>query len=158
MPKALLEKVLAAQSYGEGYATTEYLAAAMLDQSWHQISEAQAPHADQVMAFEARALHRDGIDYAPVPPRYHSTYFLHIFSGDAYSAGYYAYLWSEVLARDSGQWFHAHGGLTRSQRGCPARQGAGARAHAGARSPFEDFYGKPPEIGPLLEYRGLLPP
>jgi peptidyl-dipeptidase Dcp len=155
MPKALLEKVLAAQKYGEGYATTEYLAAAMLDQSWHQISEAQAPHAGQVMAFEARALHQDGIDFAPVPPRYHSTYFMHIFSGDAYSAGYYAYLWSEVLARDSGQWFHDHGGLTRSN-GNVFRDKVLARGRTlEPEVLFRNFYGKRPDIGPLLEYRGL---
>jgi peptidyl-dipeptidase Dcp len=158
MPKVLFGRVLAAQRYGQGYATTEYLAAAMLDQSWHQISAAQAPPADQVMAFEARALLQDDVDYAPVPPRYHSPYFLHIFAGDDYSAGYYAYLWSEVLARDTGQWFHVHGGLTRAN-GDYLRSRVLARGRT--QEPevlFRDFYGKPPEIGPLLDYRGLSPP
>ena len=74
------------------------------------------PAAAQVLSFEQTALKASGLDYPPVPPRYHSPYFSHIFSPEDndYSAGYYAYLWSEVLARDTGQWFHAHGGLTRA--------------------------------------------
>lgn len=154
MPPELLEKVLAAQKFNQGYATTEYLAAALLDQSWHQISAAQAPAAADVAAFESAALRQSGLDYAPVPPRYHSTYFSHIFEG-GYSAGYYAYLWSEVLARDTGQWFHTHGGLTRGN-------GEQLRAQVLSRGRtddpqvlFRNFYGRAPEIGPLLEYRGL---
>jgi len=154
MPPELLAKVLAAQRFNQGYATTEYLEAALLDQTWHQISVAQAPSATEVPAFEAAALHSSGLDYPPVPPRYHSTYFAHVFEG-GYSAGYYAYLWSEVLARDTGQWFHAHGGLTRDN-------GEYLRSHVLSRGRSEDpqalfrnFYGRAPEIAPLLEYRGL---
>ena len=149
MPPGLLEQVIAAQKFNQGYATTEYLAAALLDQAWHQISVAEAP-----AAFEAAALQASGLDYAPVPPRYHSTYFSHIFES-GYSAGYYAYLWSEVLARDTGQWFHEHGGLTRAN-------GDYLRTHILSRGRsddptvlFRDFYGRAPEVGPLLEYRGL---
>jgi len=91
MPKALLDKVLAAEKFGQGYATTEYVAAALLDQAWHQMSAEQAP----------------------VPPRYLTPYFSHAFAG-GYAAGYYAYIWSEVLARDVEQWFHTHGGLQRA--------------------------------------------
>jgi len=154
MPPELLAKVLAAQNFNQGYATLEYLEAALLDQAWHQITVAQAPSAQRVPAFERDALQASGLDYAPVPPRYHSTYFAHIFQG-GYSAGYYAYLWSEVLARDTGQWFHTHGGLTRAN-------GDYLRKHVLARGRSEDpqvlfreFYGRAPEIGPLLEYRGL---
>jgi peptidyl-dipeptidase Dcp len=154
MPPQLLERVIAAQKFNQGYATTEYLAAALLDQAWHQISVAEAPDAAAVPAFEAAALRASGLDYAPVPPRYHSSYFAHIFQS-GYSAGYYAYLWSEVLARDTGQWFHAHGGLTRAN-------GDYLRAHILSRGRAEDpqvlfreFYGRAPEVGPLLEYRGL---
>jgi peptidyl-dipeptidase Dcp len=154
MPAELLAKVLAAQNFNQGYATLEYLEAALLDQSWHQISVAQAPSAQKVPAFERQALEASGLEYAPVPPRYHSTYFAHIFEG-GYSASYYAYLWSEVLARDTGQWFHSHGGLTRAN-------GDYLRAHVLARGRTEDpqvlfreFYGRAPDIGPLLEYRGL---
>ncbi len=131
MPQELLDKVLAAQHFNQGYATTEYLAAALLDQSWYRLDAAQAPEASGVVAFEERALQGSGLDYAPVPPRYHSAYFSHIFEG-GYSAGYYAYLWSEVLARDTGQWFHAHGGLTRANGDGAARQGALARAQRGS--------------------------
>ncbi|HKD52840.1 MAG TPA: M3 family metallopeptidase, partial [Steroidobacteraceae bacterium] len=113
MPPELLQKVLAAQKFNQGYATTEYLEAALLDQAWHRITVAQAPPAQDVQAFELAALKASGLDYPPVPPRYHSTYFAHIFES-GYSAGYYAYLWSEVLARDTGQWFHTHGGMTRA--------------------------------------------
>ena len=154
MPPELLAKVLAAQNFNQGYATLEYLEAALLDPAWHQITGPQAPSAQRVPAFERDALQASGLDYPPVPPRYHSTYFAHIFQG-GYSAGYYAYLWSEVLARDTGQWFHAHGGLTRAN-------GDYLRTHVLARGRsedpqvlFRDFYGRAPEIGPLLEYRGL---
>ena len=150
----LLQKVVAAQHFNDGYATTEYLAAAQLDQAWHQLSVAQVPSAQQVPAFEAQALKASGLDYAPVPPRYHTSYFTHIFDG-GYSACYYAYLWSEVLARDTGQWFHQHGGLT-------AANGEYLRSHVLSRGRSEDpqvlfrnFYGRGPDIGPLLEYRGL---
>ncbi|HEX4649097.1 MAG TPA: M3 family metallopeptidase [Steroidobacteraceae bacterium] len=154
MPPELLEKVLAAQKFNQGYATTEYLAAALLDQSWHQIGAAQAPAAADVPAFEAAALKESGLDYAPVPPRYHSTYFAHIFES-GYSAGYYAYLWSEVLARDTGQWFHTHGGLTRTNGDYLRRQVLSRGRTDDPQVLFRNFYGHAPEIGPLLEYRGL---
>ena len=154
MPPELLAKVLAAQKFNQGYATTEYLEAALLDQAWHQITVAQAPSAQGVAGFEVAALKASGLDYTPVPPRYHSTYFSHVFEG-GYSAGYYAYLWSEVLARDTGQWFHARGGLTRAN-------GDYLRSHILSRGRsedpqllFRDFYGHSPDVGPLLEYRGL---
>jgi peptidyl-dipeptidase Dcp len=154
LPQGLLAKVLAAQKFDQGYATTEYLAAALLDQSWHRITSAQAPTAAAVPAFEAAALRDNGVDYPAIPPRYHSTYFSHIFAG-GYSAGYYAYLWSEVLARDTGQWMHARGGLTR-KNGDRLRELVLSRGRsADPQTMFRDFYGGPPDIGPLLEYRGL---
>ncbi|MGH8208239.1 MAG: M3 family metallopeptidase [Steroidobacteraceae bacterium] len=157
MPQELLNKILMAQKFNQGYATTEYLAAAMLDQEWHLINASQAPTAAAVPAFEAAALRKNGIAYADVPPRYHSEYFSHIFAG-GYAAGYYAYLWSEVLARDTGQWMHEHGGLTRAN-------GDYLRAKVLSRGRSEDpqvlfrnFYGRAPDIGPLIEYRGLTLP
>jgi peptidyl-dipeptidase Dcp len=154
LPQELLAKVLAAQKFDQGYATTEYLAAALLDQSWHRITAAQAPTAAGVPAFEAAALRDNGIDHPAIPPRYHSTYFSHIFAG-GYSAGYYAYLWSEVLARDTGQWMHARGGLTRAN-GNRLRETVLSRGRtADPQMMFRDFYGGPPDIGPLMEYRGL---
>jgi peptidyl-dipeptidase Dcp len=154
MSTALLTQVIAAQKFNEGYDTTEYVEAAMIDQAWHEIAAAQAPAADGVADFEAAALSARGLQFASVPPRYHSPYFLHIFADD-YSAGYYAYLWSEVLARDTGAWLHAHGGITRAN-------GDYLRAHILSRGRtvdaaklFEDFYGGPPQVGPLLDYLGL---
>jgi len=154
MPQELLAKVLAAQKFDQGYATTEYLAAALLDQSWHRIKVDEAPAAADVAKFEAAALQANGVDYPVIPPRYHSIYFMHIFAG-GYSAGYYAYLWSEVLARDTGQWMQARGGLTRAN-GERLREKVLSRGRSDdPQTMFRNFYGGPPEIGPLLEYRGL---
>jgi peptidyl-dipeptidase Dcp len=154
MPPELLARVLAAQKFNQGYATTEYLEAALLDQAWHQITVAQAPGAEQVPAFEQHALQTSGLDYPPVPPRYHSTYFAHIFES-GYSAGYYAYLWSEVLARDTGEWFHSHGGLTRANGDFLRAQVLSRGRSEDPQVLFRNFYGRAPEIEPLLEYRGL---
>jgi peptidyl-dipeptidase Dcp len=154
LPRALLDKVVKAQKFDQGYATSEYIEAALLDLAWHEISPAQAPVAGQVMAFEAAALKSRAVAYAPVPPRYHSPYFLHIFSDD-YSAGYYAYLWSEVLARDTGQWLYAHGGLTRANGDILRAKILSRGRTEEPQDLFREFYGKPPDVAPLLEYKGL---
>ena len=154
MPPELLSKVLAAQQFNEGYATLEYVAAAFLDLSWYQLHAAQAPPPSQVSGFEAAALAQAGVDFAPVPPRYHSTYFRHIFNDD-YSAGYYAYLWSEVYARDTGAWLHARGGLTRENGDYLRKMVLSRGRTAEPLDLFRAFYGRGPEVGPLLEYRGL---
>ncbi|MGH8063055.1 MAG: M3 family metallopeptidase, partial [Pseudoxanthomonas sp.] len=112
MPQELLDKVIAASKFNQGFKTTEYLGAAMLDQRWHQIGPGQVPDAAGVMKFEADAQAADGLNYPPVPPRYRTPYFSHIMGG--YSAGYYAYIWSEVLDANSVEWFEQHGGLTRA--------------------------------------------
>ena len=154
LPKALLDKIVAARDYGQGYATLEYLAASLLDQSWHQIPLAAVPPAARVAAFEDAALARHHVAYPPVPPRYRTTYFSHVFAG-GYEAGYYAYIWSEVLARDAGAWFHAHGGLSRTA-GDVFRAKILSRGRTKEPSVlFDEFYGHPPDIKPLLEYRGL---
>ena len=154
MPPELLAKVLAAAKFNQGYATLEYIEAAQIDLAWHVIDAAQAPPSAEVPAFEATALTRAGLEYAPVPPRYHSDYFSHIFAG-GYSAGYYAYLWSEVLARDTGQWFHTHGGMTRENGDTLRRMVLSRGRTEDPQLLFRNFYGRAPEIGPLLEYRGL---
>ena len=105
-------------------------------------------------AFEVAALSDSGLDYAPVPPRYHSAYFSHIFAS-GYSAGYYAYLWSEVLARDTGQWFHEPRRPDARQRRRAARKVLSRGRTQEPQVLFRNFYGRAPEIGPLLEYRGL---
>jgi peptidyl-dipeptidase Dcp len=154
MPPELLAKVLRAQRFNEGYATTEYVAAALLDLAWYQLHAAQVPAPDAVPAFEAAALKEAGVDYAPVPPRYHTAYFSHIFNND-YSAGYYAYLWSEVLARDTGAWIHAHGGVTRANGDELRRQVLSRGRTAEPLELFRNLYGRGPEVGPLLDYHGL---
>jgi peptidyl-dipeptidase Dcp len=154
MPKALLDKVLESQKFGQGYATTEYIEAALVDQAWHQIPESKAPSADKVMAFEVDTLKKNGVDYAPVPPRYHTPYFSHAFAG-GYSAGYYAYIWSEVLARDTEKWFATHGGLQRANGDFLRAKVLSRGRTVNPEVLFEQFYGGPPEIGPLLEHRGL---
>ncbi|PZO10964.1 MAG: dipeptidyl carboxypeptidase II [Lysobacteraceae bacterium] len=154
IPQVLLDKVMATEQFGQGHATTEYLAAAMLDQSWHQLKADQVP--TDTLAFEAQALEEAGLDYAPVPPRYRSTYFSHIMGG--YSAGYYAYLWSEVLDAESVEWFKENGGLKR-ENGDHFRQTLLARGGSvDAMQLFRDFRGRDPEVGPLLVRRGLANP
>ena len=153
MPQALLDKVLATAKFNQGFATTEYLAAAMLDQRWHQVGADAIPEADGVMAFEAAALAADGVDFHAVPPRYRTPYFSHIMGG--YSAGYYAYIWSEVLDANSVKWLEDHGGLTRANgdhfRATLLSQGGSKDA----LELFQDFAGHAPRIEPLLERRGL---
>ena len=155
LPQDLLDKVTASQKFNQGFATTEYLGAALLDQAWHQISAKDAPAADGVLAFEAAALKKAGVDFAPVPPRYRTTYFSHIMGG--YSAGYYAYIWSEVLDADSVEWFKANGGLTR-KNGDHFRKTLLSRGGSeDAMVLFKDFSGGEPYVQPLLERRGLAP-
>jgi peptidyl-dipeptidase Dcp len=156
LPQALLDKVLAAAKFNQGFATTEYLGAAMLDQRWHQLKAGEVPTADGVMAFEAKALAADGVDFAPVPPRYRTPYFSHIMGG--YDAGYYAYIWSEVLDANSEDWFRSHGGLTRANGDHFRKTLLSRGGSVDALQLFQDFAGHAPQIGPLLEKRGLTAP
>lgn len=153
MPQALLDKVLASAKFNQGFATTEYLAAAMLDQRWHQVGGAQVPAADGVLAFEANALKADGVDYYAVPPRYRTTYFSHILGG--YSAGYYAYIWSEVLDAESVQWFKENGGLSRKNGDWFRSKLLSRGGSKDAVEAFVEFRGRQPQIEPLLKRRGL---
>ncbi|QGW64843.1 M3 family metallopeptidase [Lysobacter soli] len=153
MPKELLDKVIAASKFNQGFATTEYLGAAMLDQNWHQATEGQLPQASGVMAFEGAALKKDGVDFYAVPPRYKTPYFSHIMGG--YAAGYYAYIWSEVLDANSVQWFKQNGGLSR-KNGDHFRQTLLSQGGStDALQLFRNFAGHDPKIEPLLEKRGL---
>ncbi|HMB43412.1 MAG TPA: M3 family metallopeptidase [Luteimonas sp.] len=153
MPKALLDKVIASSKFNQGFTTTEYLGAAMLDQNWHQLTADQVPDAAGVMPFEAAALKKDGLDFQAVPPRYRTPYFSHIMGG--YAAGYYAYIWSEVLDADSVEWFKQNGGLTRKNgqhfRDTLLSQGGSQDA----MKIFKDYTGREPYIEPLLVRRGL---
>jgi peptidyl-dipeptidase Dcp len=152
MPKELLEKVAASKKFNQGFATTEYLASSLVDQRWHQLSAAQMP-AD-VLAFEAAALKDAGVDYAPVPPRYRTTYFSHTFSG-GYAAGYYAYLWSEKLDADTVEWFKENGGLQRKNGDWFRKTLLSRGGTADALELFRNFRGRDARIEPLLERRGL---
>ena len=156
MPQALLDKVIAASKFNQGFATTEYLGAAMLDQRWHQITADQVPDAAGVMKFEADALAADGINYKPVPPRYKTPYFSHIMGG--YSAGYYAYIWSEVLDANSVEWFKNNGGLKRENGDHFRKTLLSQGGSQDAMKLFRDFAGHDPKIEPLLEKRGLTAP
>ncbi|MBA2623280.1 MAG: M3 family metallopeptidase, partial [Chthoniobacterales bacterium] len=110
MPVALLDKMLASQKFNQGFATTEYLSAALLDQAWHQLRASEVPK--DALAFEATALTKAGVNVPLVPPRYRTAYFSHSFAG-GYSAGYYSYIWSEVLDANTVNWFKNNGGMTR---------------------------------------------
>ena len=153
MPQELLDKVLATQKFNQGYITTEYLAASLLDQAWHQLKPEEVPDAEGLLAFETKALQDAGVALETVPPRYRSTYFSHIIGG--YSAGYYAYIWSEVLDADTVEWFKSNGGLTR-ENGDHFRQTLLSRGGAeDAMTLFRNFRGAEPDIQPLLVRRGL---
>jgi peptidyl-dipeptidase Dcp len=152
MPAELLDKVLASDKFNQGYKTVEYLSATLLDQSWHQLTPEQVP-AD-TLAFEADSLKKAAVDLPEVPPRYRSTYFSHIFTS-GYSAGYYSYIWSEVLDADTVEWFKQHGGLTR-ENGDRFRAMLLSRGGSeDALNLFRNFTGGEPYIAPLLKRRGL---
>ena len=154
MPADLLDRVLATQQFNQGFATTEYLAASLLDMAWHQLTADEVPDAAGVEAFEAAALETAGVALDTVPPRYRSTYFSHIWSS-GYSAGYYSYIWSEVLDADSVEWFKENGGLLR-ENGDHFRSTLLSRGGSvEALDLFRAFRGADPDIGPLLVRRGL---
>ena len=153
MPQELLEKVLSTQTFNQGFETTEYLAASILDQALHQLTPEEIPVGDEIMEFERSTFEGAGIVLDSVPPRYRSTYFNHIMGG--YHAGYYSYIWSEVLDADSVDWFKENGGLTR-ENGDHFRQTLLSRGGADdAMTLFRKFRGRDPDITPLLERRGL---
>jgi peptidyl-dipeptidase Dcp len=152
IPKILLDKAIAANKFNKGYETLEYLAAALVDLGWHSLSEDQVP--SDVDSFERELLHRFGVDFAPVPPRYRSPYFAHIWSG-GYSAGYYAYLWSEVLAADAFAAMKERGGLKQSN-GQDFRDAILSRGDSrDVMQQYIDFRGKRPSVDALLMRRGL---
>ena len=154
LPQDVVERLRASETFNQGFATSEYLAAAWLDQAWHSLTADEAAADIDVAAFEAAALADIGLDTPTVPTRYSSTYFAHVFSG-GYSAGYYSYIWSEVLDADTVEWFRDNGGLVRANgdRFRDRLLGVG-----GSKDPLEayrDFRGRDAEIEPLLKRRGL---
>ncbi|HEY2178716.1 MAG TPA: M3 family metallopeptidase, partial [Caulobacteraceae bacterium] len=138
--------------FNKGYEMGELIAAAELDMQWHEQAKGATP--TDVDAFETAALAKTGTNFPNVPPRYRSSYFAHIW-GSGYAAGYYAYLWTQMLADDTFAWFTAHGGLT-AANGQRFRDLILSRGHSLDYGPmFRAFYGKDPDIGPMLQSRGL---
>ncbi len=153
IPQDLLERVIEAGQFNEGFRTTEYLAASILDMCYHRLGADELPEAEQIVEFEGRCLSDAGIAFDPVPPRYRTAYFSHIMGG--YSAGYYSYIWSEVLDADSVAWFEEQGGL---QRALGDHFRATLLSRGGSEDAmqlYQDFAGREPDVDHLLERRGL---
>ena len=154
LPLKVVSQLRATETFNQGYLTSEYLAAALLDQAWHTLTAEEAEAVQDVGAFEARALARVGLDNPAVPPRYQSSYFQHTFGG-GYDARYYGYIWSEVLDADTVEWFKTNGGLTRANG---QRFRERLLAVGGTKDPlaaYRDFRGRDAVIEPLLRRRGL---
>lgn len=152
MPAALHEKMVRAAQFNKGYEMSELLAAALLDLHWHSLRAGAAPQS--VGDFEQQALESDNLALTAVPPRYRSSYFQHIWGG-GYAAGYYAYIWTQMLADDGYQWFAERGGLTR-ENGDLFRQKILSRGNSSdLKTLYESWRGAPPELAPMLKNRGL---
>lgn len=152
LPQEVLEKLEAAKLWGEGFATTEYLGAALLDQAWHQLAAGEDP--GDPLEFEAAALRKAGVELALLPPRYRTSYFNHIFAG-GYSAGYYSYIWSEVLDAETVEWFEENGGLSRDNGDHFRAELLSAGNRIDPLQAFRNFRGRDASIDPLLSRRGL---
>lgn len=152
MPQALRDKMQQASLFNKGYDMTELLSAALLDMRWHSLEMSDASH--PVDQFEQQALVAEGLDLKAVPPRYRSSYFAHIFGG-GYAAGYYAYLWTQMLADDGYQWFVAQGGLTR-ENGQKFRDAILSRGNSTDLAVlYRHWSGRDPQMEPMLKHRGL---
>jgi len=154
LPQEWIDNLNAARTFNEGHATTSYLAAATLDLAWHSLNIEQAAKVTDVEAFEAQAIKDYGLDFAPVPTRYRSTYFSHIFAG-GYSSGYYGYIWSEVLDADTVDWFKENGGLKRENGEHFKNTLLGRGGSIDSMQMFRNFRGRDSKIEPLLMRRGL---
>jgi peptidyl-dipeptidase Dcp len=155
MPAALVAKIKNSQTFNQGFAFTELLEASLLDFAWHTLAPGTIP--SDVDSFETAALERFNVAVPEIPPRYRSTYFSHIWDG-GYSAGYYAYTWSEVVDDDAYAWFREHGGLTR-ENGQRFRDMVLSRGGTeDAATMYREFRGRDPNVDALLESRGLKPP
>jgi peptidyl-dipeptidase Dcp len=155
LPAAVVEAIEAAQLWGEGFGTLEYLAATLLDQAWHRITP--ETEVDDPIAFEQQALADAGVASDLVPPRYRTTYFQHIFAG-GYAAGYYSYIWSEVLDADTVEWFKENGGLRRENGDVFRSRLLSVGGSVDPLAAFRAVRGRDADPGPLLRRRGLSPP
>ncbi len=152
LPQEWIDNLNASKTFNEGHDTTSYLAAAILDLAWHELEDGQT--VDDVIAFEKKAIEDYGLDYSPVPTRYRSTYFSHIFAG-GYSAGYYGYIWSEILDAETVDWFKENGGLSRKNGQHFRDQLLGRGSSIDSMQMFKNFRGREATIEPLLKRRGL---
>ena len=152
LPQEWIDNLNASKTFNEGHDTTSYLAAAILDLAWHELEDGQT--VDDVIAFEKKAIEDYGLDYSPVPTRYRSTYFSHIFAG-GYSAGYYGYIWSEILDAETVDWFKENGGLTRENGEHFRKELLGRGSSIDSMQMFKNFRGREATIEPLLKRRGL---
>ena len=152
LPQEWIDNLNASKTFNEGHDTTSYLAAAILDLAWHELEDGQT--VDDVIAFEKKAIEDYGLDFAPVPTRYRSTYFSHIFAG-GYSAGYYGYIWSEILDAETVDWFKENGGLSRKNGQHFRDQLLGRGSSIDSMQMFKNFRGREATIEPLLKRRGL---
>ncbi|SEO84938.1 peptidyl-dipeptidase Dcp [Actinacidiphila rubida] len=152
MPADVVRRMKDAAQFGQGFATVEYLAATLLDWAWHTLPAGTDP--GDALAFEARALQDAGLALPAIPPRYRTTYFAHIFSSQ-YSAGYYSYIWSEVLDADTVDWFSLHGGMTRGNGDTFRRELLSRGGSVDPMAAVEAVLGRPPRVEPLLARRGL---
>jgi peptidyl-dipeptidase Dcp len=153
LPQAWVDKLNESSTFNEGHATTSYMAASVLDLAWHSLESID--EVTSVEEFEAKAISDYGLDYHPVPTRYRSTYFSHIFAG-GYSSGYYGYIWSEVLDADTVEWFKENGGLTRANGDHFRKSLLSRGGSVDSMQMFRDFRGRDAEIQPLLRRRGLV--
>lgn len=153
MPSEVADKVRAMRRFNQGYATTEYLAACVVDQALHQLSPDDVPPAEELLAFESGVLSEAGFDIDAVPPRYRVPYFSHIMGG--YAAGYYAYIWAEVLDADAVAWFEEYGGARR-ENGEHLRETVLSKGGSvDATEMYRAFRGRDADVAPLLRRRGL---
>lgn len=153
LPQQWIDNLKRAETFNQGHTTVSYLASAILDLAWHQLTPEQVP--TNVEDFEAKAIADYGLDFDLVPTRYRSSYFSHIFAG-GYSAGYYGYIWSEVLDADTVDWFKNNGGLTRANGDHFRNELLSRGGTQDALQLFRNFRGKDASIEPLLKRRGLL--
>ena len=152
MPQELADKLKQAQLFNQGYDFTEILEAAALDMAWHTLSAGDTvKNSDE---FEINSLKKDGLYIPEVPPRYRSSYFMHIWGHD-YAAGYYAYLWSEMLDDDAFDWFEKNGGLTRENGDRFRKMILSRGATEDYSKIFREFTGHDPNLEPMLKDRGL---
>ncbi|MFJ5860177.1 M3 family metallopeptidase [Pseudarthrobacter sp. NPDC092439] len=153
LPAGIVDRLESSRLWGEGFATTEYLGAALLDLAWHVLGPDDVPQ--DAIAFEAKALAAAGLAHPLIPPRYRTGYFQHIFAGAGYAAGYYSYIWSEVLDAETVDWFTEQGGLTRANGERFRRE---LLSRGNSRDPLESFRilrGREARLEPLLKRRGL---